>query len=98
MVEDADSFVIPQLSLDQVAISIFDSVRAVAQVCPDRAQGGDKSERTDQKLFHIHSRFPFTSYPNTSSASFHLACGHPAFLHSVSRPAQYEPQQQSNTR
>src|SRR2546429_5996055 len=56
MVEDADSFVIPQLSLDQVARSIFDSGRAVTQVCPDRAQGGDKSQRSDQKLFHIPSR------------------------------------------
>src|SRR5438093_7485377 len=98
MVEDADSFVIPQLSLDQVAISIFDSVRAVAQVRPDRVQGGDNSQRSRQKLFHIHSRVPFTSYPNTSSASFYLGCGHPAFLQSVPRPEQYETKQQSNQR
>src|SRR5947199_10358699 len=98
MVEDADGFVIPQLSLDQVAVSIFDSVRAVAQVRPDRAQGGDNSQRSDQKLFHIPSRIPLTSYPNTSSASFHLGCGHPALLQSVPRPEQCETKQQSNQR
>src|SRR5438270_13198251 len=96
MVEDADSFVIPQLSLDQVAISIFDSVRAVTQACPDRAQGGDKSQRSHQKLFHIPSRIPLTSYPNTSSASFNLGCGHPPFLQSVPAPEQCESTQQSN--
>src|SRR5438093_13224683 len=98
MVEDADSFVIPQLSMNQVAISIFNSVRHVAQVCPDRAQGGDSRQRSDQKLFHIASRIPLTSYPNTSSASFRLGCGHPAFLQSVPRPEQCETKQLSNQR
>src|SRR5436309_11277647 len=98
MVDDADSYVIPQPSLDQLAISTFDTVRADTQVFPDRAQSGDKSQRSDQKLFHIPSRIPLTSYPNTSSASFHLGCGHPALLQSVPRPEQCETKQQSNQR
>jgi len=56
MVEDADSSVIAQLSLDQIAISILDCVRALAQVRRDRAHSGDNRQRSEQKLFHIPSR------------------------------------------
>src|SRR4029453_449603 len=98
MVEDADRSVIAQLSLDQVAISVFGSVRAVAQVRPDRAQADDNPQRSDQKLFHMCTRTPFTSSPNTSSASFHLGCCHPTFLQSVPRPEQCETKPPSNQR
>src|SRR4030095_6094763 len=97
MVEAADRSVIAQLSLKQVAISVFDSVRAVAQVRRDRAQGGD-NRQSDQKLFHICTRIPFISYPDISSASFHLGCCHPTFLQSVPRPEQCETKPPSNQR
>src|ERR1700730_16708680 len=98
MVKDADSSIIAQLSLVQVAIQVVNSVRAVAQVRPDRAHGGNNRQRSDQKLFHISNRISFTSYPNTSSASFHLGCCHPAFLRSVPWPEQCETKTRSNQR
>src|SRR5882762_3510620 len=98
MIKDADSSIIAQLSLVQVAVQVVNSVRDVAQVRPDRAHGGDHRQRSDQKLFHISNRICFTSYPNTSSASFHLGCCHPAFLRPVPRPEQCETKPRSNQR
>src|ERR1700730_4774141 len=59
MVKNADSSIIAQLSLVQVAVQVVNSVRGVAQVRPDRAHGDDNRQGSDQKLFHISNRISF---------------------------------------
>jgi len=40
------------MSLDQVAIRILNSVVAIAQVSPDRAQGCENRQENDDKFLH----------------------------------------------